>query len=321
MGKDTLLPAASQSLLDPKSSAASEITDLWWFMLIVSTLVVAIVIALVVLALLRRRDKPAGDESGVARLGGNRLIVTGGIVVPVVVLVALFAFTLETLVETAPGSSEPGLTVDVAGERWFWNVRYRGSAGAVTANEIHVPVGVPVRVRLSTEDVVHSFWVPQLNRKIDAIPGHPNELTFEARQPGVFRGQCAEFCGAQHANMAFRVIAQEPDHFAAYLRRIGSPAAVPDTPAETRGRAVFLSQGCAGCHTIRGTDAEGDVGPDLTHLASRETIAAATIPNRRGDLAGWILDPQHIKPGNRMPATDLDGDELQALLAYLESLE
>lgn len=321
MDAGTVLLARSQSVLDPQSSAASEITDLWWFMLIASTVVVAVVIALVVLALLRRRDKPAGDESGIARLGGNGLIVTGGIVVPVLVLAALFAFTLETLVDTAPGALDPELTIDVAGEQWFWNVRYPGLPDAVTANEIHVPVGVPVRIRLTTNDVVHSFWVPQLNRKVDTIPGHPNEVEFEARRAGVYRGQCAEFCGAQHANMALLVIAEEPDEFEAYLERIAAPAPQPDTPAERRGLDVFLSEGCAACHTIRGTAAEGDIGPDLTHLALRETLASVTIPNRRGDLGGWILDPQHIKPGNRMPATELDGPELQVLLAYLASLE
>lgn len=320
METGTVLLARSQSVLDPQSSAASEITDLWWFMLIASTVVVAVVIALVVLALLRRRDKPAGDQSGIARLGGNGLILAGGVVVPVLVLAALFAFTLETLVDTAPGALDPEVTIEVAGEQWFWNVRYPGVDDAVTANEIHVPVGVPVRVRLTTNDVVHSFWVPQLNRKVDTIPGHPNEVEFEARRAGVYRGQCAEFCGVQHAQMGVSVYADTPERFRAWLDNQARPRPTPPTPLARQGEQVFLSKQCASCHTIRGTPARGQVGPDLTHIRSRETLGALTIPNRKGYLAGWVLDPQTMKEGTKMPALDLTGPELQALVEYLERL-
>jgi cytochrome c oxidase subunit 2 len=163
--------------------------------------------------------------------------------------------------------------------------------------------------------VIHSFWVPELNRKIDLIPGRTNAILLRADRPGVYRGQCAEFCGLQHANMAFQVFADPPGRFRRWLAAQARPAT-----AHGNGERAFLGVGCAACHTIRGTPADGDVGPDLTHVASRTTLAAVTIPNNRGTLAAWIADPQHVKPGNKMPALDLKGPELQALRAYLETL-
>jgi cytochrome c oxidase subunit 2 len=171
-----------------------------------------------------------------------------------------------------------------------------------------------------TADVIHSFWVPELNRKIDMIPGHPNRILLYADQAGTYRGQCAEFCGLQHAHMALEVVAEPAARFRAWLRAQSAPAATPRSPAQRAGERVFLTNQCASCHTIRGTPARGQVGPDLTHLASRTTLAALTIPNRPGYLAGWVLDPQHVKPGAEMPGLNLSGPDFQALLAYLESL-
>jgi cytochrome c oxidase subunit 2 len=310
--------AHEQSTLEAESNAADEIEELWWFMFVVSTIVVIVVTMLVVLAVLRRpgglRDRLAGA------LGGRWLIIAGGALVPFAILAVLFALTLETLVETAPGHLRPRMTVQVTGRQWFWDIRYPGT-GAVTANEIHVPTRTPVEVEVRTGDVLHSFWVPRLNRKIDLVPGRANRVTFEADEPGRFRGQCAEFCGVQHGNMGFWVVAQEPDEFEAWLANQKRPPSVPADPAVQRGQRVFMEAGCASCHRIAGTEADGQIGPDLTHLATRQTLAAATIPNTRGDLGGWILDPQHIKPGNKMPGIELDGPELQALLSYLETLE
>lgn len=308
--------AHPQSTLDTETSATEEIADLWWFMLIASTVVVAVVVALTLLAILRRHGR--GDRA--ARwMGRPWLVAVAGLAVPLAILSVLFVLTLGTLQETAPGHLRPELTIDVTARQWFWDVRYPES-GAVTANEIHVPADTSVRVRLETEDVLHSFWVPSLNRKVDAIPGRTTSVTFHTTDPGIHRGQCAEYCGVQHANMALEVIVEPPEEFRAWLDRQAEPAREADGATVTRGSEVFFSAGCANCHTVRGTAADGDVGPDLTHVASRRRLAAATIPNTRGSLGGWVLDPQHIKPGALMPGVHLDGEETQALLDYLESL-
>jgi cytochrome c oxidase subunit 2 len=306
-----------QSTLAPKSDAAHDIARLWWIMLVASAVVFGVVLVLILVAVLRRRGPEAPPTRG---RGGLWIPTVGGIAVPVVVLVGLFALTLRTLPKTSPvASSRTAFTIDVVGRQWFWDVTYPKS-GVRTANELHIPVGMPVNVEVTSGDVVHSFWVPELNRKIDMIPGQTNRVTLEADRAGVFRGQCAEFCGLQHAHMAFFVVAQPKAAFDAWLARESKPAEPPATPELERGQQVLLGSACVYCHTIDGTTASGRIGPDLTHLASRRTIGAGLLPNARGYLAGWILDPQHLKPGNKMPGTDLSGAELQALLDYLESL-
>ena len=298
-----------QSTLSPASRPAADIADLWWGMLIGGTVVFAVVTLLVLVAVLRRRSRPPDER------GGLRLVVWGGVVAPVVAIVTLFTFTLRTLPATSAPRGPTALTVEVTGRQWFWDVRYPAS-GALTANEIHIPVRTRVELVARTDDVIHSFWVPRLNRKIDMIPGKTNRILLRADRPGVYRGQCAEFCGLQHANMAFLVVADPPAVFRAWLAREARPAAVTGGA----GERVFEQVGCGACHQIRGTGAQGRVGPDLTHLASRRGLAAETIPNGEGYLGGWILDPQHVKPGNRMPGLDLTGPQLQALLDYLRRL-
>ena len=313
--------ASDQSTLDPASKASSDISSLWWGMLVGSVVVFAVVLALVVLGVLSRRS----DRPGRLAWMGTPFVAIAGVVVPTVVLVVLFAITLAVLPETSPAGSgaptgKPQLTVDVTGRQWFWDIVYPDQ-GVRTANEIHIPVGVPVNVRVHTRDVIHSLWVPRLNRKIDMIPGRTNEVTWEATKAGAFRGQCAEFCGLQHAHMSLWVIAEPKAEFDRWLEEQSRPAPRPvaGTPAE-QGEQVFLGSACVYCHRIAGTNATGTVGPDLTHLASRKALAAGTIPNTKGYLAGWVLDPQHLKPGTKMPGTALAGDELQVLLDYLESL-
>ncbi|HYJ46860.1 MAG TPA: c-type cytochrome, partial [Pyrinomonadaceae bacterium] len=188
-------------------------------------------------------------------------------------------------------------------------------------NEIHIPTGQLIKLRLASDDVIHSFWVPNLSGKKDLIPGHEIILTFQADNPGEFRGQCAEFCGFQHAHMGLTIVAEPPDKFDDWMNRQRAPAAQPANDSEQRGQQVFLHAPCIMCHSIRGTDAGGHVAPDLTHLASRKTIAASTLPNTRGHLGGWILNSQEIKPGNHMPPVPLSSEELQALLDYLGSLK
>jgi cytochrome c oxidase subunit 2 len=199
-------------------------------------------------------------------------------------------------------------------------VRYAGTP-AVTANEIHVPVGTQVRITLESTDVIHSFWVPALAGKVDMIPGHVNHLTIRADDPGTYRGQCAELCGIQHANMAFLVIAQPMGAYRAWLADQSEPARAPSGRLATTGRRTFTTQACAGCHTIRGTSAHGSAGPDLTHLASRRSLAAATLPNDASHLQGWITDPQHAKPGSLMPDVPITPAQANALVAYLRELK
>lgn len=251
-----------------------------------------------------------------------RWVVWAGVVFPAVVLVTLFVFTLRTLaaLETGAGSA---LSIEVTGHQFWWEVRYPaqgGRPGFETANEIHIPVGRRVEVVLTASDVIHSFWVPRLHGKLDLIPGRTNRFWIQADEPGTYRGQCAEYCGVQHANMAFIVIAEPESDFEAWVRS-GAQAAVP--PADSlaaEGQRVFVESACAACHAIRGTPAASDFGPDLTHVARRRTLAALTLPNTRGHLGGWISNPQDLKPGSHMPAVPLEREQFHALLHYLGAL-
>jgi cytochrome c oxidase subunit 2 len=214
----------------------------------------------------------------------------------------------------------PRLTIEVTGHQWWWEARYLdGAAGDTftTANELHIPTGEPVRIRLIGADVIHSFWLPGLGGKTDVIPGQTNLAWLQTDRPGVYLGQCAEYCGVQHAHMALRVVAQPPAAFANWQRAQLAPAA---GGAQMAGEALFTAH-CGACHTVRGSDAGGIVGPDLTHLMSRATIAAGTVPNTPGALSGWIANPQALKPGARMPATYLSGPQLSDTVAYLETLK
>jgi cytochrome c oxidase subunit II len=282
-------------------------------MLVGSAIVFAIVVALLVLGLLRRRSERRGLAPG------TTFVVALGVVLPAVVIVALFVLTLDALPKTSPSHGKTRLEVDVVARDWFWDVSYPAT-GARTANEIHIPVGAPVDIRVTSSDVIHSLWVPELNRKIDVIPGRRNDVVFDARTAGVYRGQCAEFCGLEHAHMALYVVAEPRSAFRRWLTNESAPAPPPPDARLERGQQILLGSDCEYCHRIAGTNASGTIGPDLTHIASRLSLAAGTIPNGRGYLAGWILDPQHIKPGNKMPATNLSGPDLQALLDYLGSL-
>jgi cytochrome c oxidase subunit II len=286
-------------------------------MLVGSAIVFAIVVALLVLGLLRRRSREAAERQSISP--GTGFVVALGVVLPAVVIVCLFVLTLDALPKTSPSVGKARMQIDVVGREWFWDVSYPAT-GARTANEIHIPVGVPVDIRVTSPDVIHSLWVPELNRKIDVIPGQTNDVIFDARTAGVFRGQCAEFCGLEHAHMALYVVAEPWSAFNQWLAHESAAAPPPADARLERGQQVLLGSDCEYCHRIAGTNASGTIGPDLTHLASRRSLAAGTIPNSRGYLAGWILDPQHIKPGNKMPATNLSGPDLQALLDYLGSL-
>ncbi len=308
--------AAAPSALDPQGPAAARIAELWWILLAAGGAVFVIVMLLLAAALLRRSDR----DTLHAPAGGSRMILLGGVAMPVVVLSGVLALTVNTLLAlSAPPASDDNV-VEVIGHQFWWEVRYPGH-NVLTANEIHIPVGTPVRVRLAAQDVIHSFWVPELHGKLDMIPGQTNTFWLQADRPGVFKGLCAEFCGIQHAKMTFLVIAQPQAEFAAWLAQQQQPAAVPGEPIAQRGLEVFLSAGCVECHTLRGTDATGNLGPDLTHIAGRRTLGAGIMANNPPNLGSWIAGPQHIKPGNLMPATPLAGDDLQALVTYLAALK
>jgi cytochrome c oxidase subunit II len=309
-----------QSTLHPESEPARQIATLWWWMLAVSAVVFLGAVALLGIAWLRR------GRAGMPLLGEREGAATGvvvlfGFALPAVVLIALFFVANLGVIKTteAPKPSTTRLRIEVIGHQWFWEVRYPGTT-AITANEIHIPARTRVDVLARTADVIHSLWVPQLNRKIDMVPGHPNTILFYANRPGRYRGQCAEFCGLQHAHMSLYVFADPPAAFRAWLANMGRSRPSATSAAARRGQQVFLSNACASCHTIRGTTARGQIGPDLTHVASRATLAALTIPNHRGDLYRWIRRPQEVKPGNRMPALNLSRADYQALVAYLETL-
>lgn len=307
-----------QSVAAPDGESAATIWDIAWIMFAGGTAIFGLVMVLSAFALLA----PAGWRGW---LSNRAAIVVGGIVFPVVVLSLLLLYGLLAAREIVASNTKDALRISVIGERWWWRVHYldeQGNTVFATANEIHLPTNRPVTFVLSSPNVIHSFWVPSLAGKLDMIPGRVTQLTVNATSPGTYRGQCAEYCGEQHANMAFMVVAMEPeafdDWFAARRRLVDQP--VSDLHA--RGRELFLSYGCGACHTIRGTPAAGLIGPDLTHVGGRLTLAAGMFPNNKGTLAGWISDAKHLKPGNLMPSFDvLSGPDLRALAAYLESLK
>jgi cytochrome c oxidase subunit 2 len=275
-------------------------------------------------AITRRRHDSDHLPATTFRLARNVVLASAATVV-VLVGVAVITFASDRGLNSPSG---PGaITVDVIGHQWWWEFQYRDVSPqdfVTTPNELHIPVGVPIVLKATSRDVVHSFWVPNLHGKRDLIPGEITHTWIQADRPGVYRGQCAEFCGHQHAKMAFVVVAEPMDTFLAWLRHQRRPAVQPPDDASgaelRRGRDVFMQGPCVTCHTIRGTDAGSRVGPELTHVGSRMTLGAGTLPNTRDHLARWIANAQLVKPGNRMPAVALGETELDALVAYLRSL-
>lgn len=308
-----------QSMFDPSGSGARSVDRLWLLMFSLGTAVFLLVLAVLAWAIFRgRRDD---ESSALSKRGRMRVVTLGGILLPLVILAVVFSSTLQSLREVAGIGSPDAVVIDVVGHQFWWEVRYPGRE-VVTANEIVIPTGEPVELNLTSNDVIHAFWVPRLHGKIDMMAGTTTTITMEAEEAGTYRGQCAQFCGVQHANMAFTVIAVEAQAFHDWIDARAAPASVPpEGSLIERGEQVFLGSVCVYCHTVSGTNASGTLGPDLTHFASRQTIAAGTLENNTGNLAAWILDPQSIKPGNLMPGIAISGYDLEALLAYLESLK
>ncbi|MDX2205293.1 MAG: cytochrome c oxidase subunit II [Hyphomicrobiaceae bacterium] len=307
-----------QSALAPKGADASLIAQVSWVVFIGAGLIFALVLGLTLYALLA----PQARSSWTASHG---FIIGGGIVFPVVTLTALLVYGLSLTGSVGRSTEVPAVRIEVTGEQFWWRVRYQehgGKAAVDAANELHIPVGQPVELTLRSADVIHSFWVPNLAGKLDMIPGQQNVLSIKASAPGTYRGQCAEYCGIQHAQMAFYVVAHPPEAFERWLAERREPAAEPLADLVKRGRDLFVAVGCGACHTVRGIDASGKIGPDLTHVGSRRSIGAGMWPNNAGTLAAWIASSQHLKPGNKMPSFNvLSGTELRAVATYLESLK
>jgi cytochrome c oxidase subunit 2 len=305
------------SIMDPAGPAARRVAGLWWLMLAISAVVFAVVLALMTAAILKgRRSKDAAVDRRQVRWG-DPFVIVSGVAIPSLILAGMFLLSLRDMNALSKPDEEPTLTVEVVAHDWWWEVSYPHT-DAVTANEIHIPAGEPVRMVLTTGDVIHSFWVPRLQVKMDMIEGRANEIWLEADRPGRYRGQCAEFCGLQHANMLLWVIAEPRQEFESWLADQSADAAVTEG---NDGLDVFLDSTCVGCHAIRGTEATSTEGPDLTHLAGRDTIAGGILRNTRANLARFVTDPQAEKPGAAMPPTELSADQLEALLDYLETLE
>jgi cytochrome c oxidase subunit 2 len=288
-------------------------------MLGAATVVFAGAAGLLMLAFVRRRKAGLplfGKRESIA--GG--MVIVFGIIVPLLVLLALFGATDIYAIRytEAPAPRSTSMTIEVVGHQWWWEVRYPGT-GAVTANEVHIPAGTRIQVIATTADVIHSLWVPRLARKIDMIPGRANRILLETPDAGRYIGQCSEFCGLAHTYMRMAVVAEPAASFRAWLANAARPALPALTAQQRAGASLFTARGCGGCHQLSGTEATGTVGPGLTHLAARSTLAAVTIPNDARELEAWIRDPQSIKPGNHMPDLGLSDTEVRALAAFLEA--
>lgn len=304
---------------------AYPVVGLTWGVLIVSVLVILIISLLVAGAIWRRPGVAAQAPGSVLPLGqpeGGLNWIWIGVGITSVTLLASVVWTMVVIADTNSPATKPALTIEVTGHRWWWAVRYLSddpSRVFVTANEIHIPTGAPIQFRLIGGDVIHSFWVPALSGKTDLIPGQTNETWMEARAPGIYRGQCTEYCGIEHAHMGLVVVAQSPNDFRKwYMRELQSPA--PTTDGQVAAGMLNFNTHCGSCHAVRGTDAAGVLGPDLSHLMNRTTIAAGELPNDPADLAQFISDPQGVKPGILMQKPELSTNEMADILAYLKTL-
>lgn len=315
--------AGQQSAMNSAGPQARHIESLGRFFFIVAGLVFAAVIAAVILALKVSRKRAASmeDADGERKVARVVAVATAG---TIVILLASLVYSITAGRALASLPQKAAITIEVTGHQWWWELRYMDTTASrqvTTANEIHIPVGQPVQIIGKSTDVIHSLWIPNLHGKKDLIPGHTTATWIQADSAGIYRGQCAEFCGLQHAKMALWVIAEPKDKYIQWYESQLRPPSEPTDSMSAAGKNVFLKSGCVMCHEIGGTLARSHVGPPLSHVGSQMTLAAGSIPNTRGYLAGWILDPQGIKPGARMPPNSLAPGELHALLDYLQSLK
>jgi cytochrome c oxidase subunit 2 len=325
---------AAQTTLKGEGPAASKIAGLSWFMTILFLVITLVMWALLAGGFYKRRGTLA-EHAPIDSGGGEMWIAIGGLVVPFIVLTILFVLGLGLLSDfpihgmkgSMNASAEAAMKPDirVIGHQWWWQIEYLNddpSKQFTTANELHVPVGRPVYIEVVTRDVMHSLWIPALHGKVDLIPGVNNYILIQASQPGTYEGQCAEFCGAQHAHMRLLAVAQDQDAYAAWEQQQLQPASEPETPEAVAGEQIFMAGPCSMCHQVRGTIAGGTVAPDLTHVGSRQFIAANSFPNNNAYLEAWITHAQSLKPSSLMPnLTEFSGPQLQNLVAYLRQLQ
>jgi cytochrome c oxidase subunit II len=302
-----------QSAWSPGGPEADRIKTLSWILFSIGFVIFVFVSILLAWALLKSKKSFTEEK-------GERFILLSGLIIPSIILVIMLVYSLRTTVKVRSEMTGAPFKVSITGHQWWWEVRYP-DYNIVSANELYLPAGRPILVELTSKDVIHSFWVPNVHGKMDMIPGVKTTLTFSFSIPGEYRGVCAEFCGYQHALMAFPVMVLSDDSFNDWLKKNSTFQRVKLSPIEEKGQDVFFKSACHSCHRIEGTLAEGVAGPDLTLFASRKSLAAGTIPNNRKNLSQWIRDPGSIKPLNRMPPTPIDQNDLEALLTYLETLK
>jgi cytochrome c oxidase subunit 2 len=325
---ELFLTGGIQNALNPSGPNAASLARLWWLMFWVCTAVFLLVMIALVLAIKNGRRKadlnPVLNPSYQTENRKRNAVLTATSVTVVILFVFLiYSFSTGRSL-TADLSQKSGLSIDVTAYQWWWDVRYNDVDASnifTTANEIHIPVGVPVTFNLRANDVIHSFWVPNLAGKKDLIPGKISTIWLQADKPGVYRGQCAEYCGLQHARMALWIVAEPQEQFNSWRQNQTQGAVQPATDSQRHGQRVFLSSTCVMCHAVNGTTAGSNIGPNLTHVGSRNTIAAATLANTREHLLRWVADSQKFKPGNKMPANNLSDQDLNAVVDYLQSLK
>ena len=313
---------SSPSVLNPSGPVAKLESDLFWIILIIATFVFVVVTGVLLYSIFRFRDRPGAPAP--RQIHGNQTLEIVWTIGAMVILFVVLGATLIFMVQLGEPHPTSNMRVQAIGHQWWWEFRYTDeSPVVVTGDELHVPVGTVVHVALDSDNVIHSFWIPELAGKTDVIPGHANTLWFKADRVGRYRGECGEYCGLQHANMDFVVVADPPDVFATWLAGQQTQALTPTTDAQTAGRGLFLHEGCISCHSIAGVSSVGHIGPDLTHFGSRLLIAGGVLENdpQGKNLTTWLNGPQIVKPGSDMVIPHLNADQVSALVAYLESLK
>ena len=320
---------SNQSSLNPVGPGAAHIEHTFSLIFWITGTVYCLTLAALVYFVWRRRQTldslPEPQPTSAASEQFATRAVAATISLTVVLLFIMLISSFITSRRLGRMNEQKAFTIDVYGHQWWWEVQYPNEAEpyrtVVTANEIHIPVGTAIRIHGTSRDVIHSFWAPNIQGKRDLMPGYNTDVLMQVDKTGRWRGQCAEYCGMQHAHMSFYMIAEPQKAFDQWLTAQAQPSVTPSTPQAAHGQQIFMTRSCALCHSIRGTIAGSRVGPDLTHLASRSTIAAGMLPNTIGNLGGWIINPQALKPGSRMPPNQISGPDLQDLLGYLETLQ
>ena len=307
-----------QSALDPASDFAWKLQDLFEGIFFWAVVVFVLVEGALIVAIFRFREKPGGPAPKATH--GNTVLEIAWTLAPAIVLVLIAVPTIKTIWDVDRPPRGESLVIEAIGHQWWWEFRYP-DLGVVTANELHIPVGQQIDIRLTSADVIHSFWFPRLGGKRDVLPGHDNQLWFTADSAGLYLGQCAEFCGLSHALMKMELVAESPEEFEAWVEHQKSDAVVADSAAFAQGSQAFLQGGCIACHAVRGTIAQGVIGPDLTHIASRRRIAAGILDNTPENMRHWVQNSQAVKPGSLMVVPELDDETLDRIVTYLQGLK